>query len=237
MFFGRPDSSFSDRRDAGRQLAKQLSRFRDRQDVVVLALPRGGVPVAFEVAQDLRAPLDVFIVRKLGVPGHEELAMGAIASGGTIVRNEDVIRQMNVAASSFEAAVSSESRELARREVAYRGDRPALKVLNRVVILVDDGIATGASMRAAVHAVQRGQPKLVIVAVPVAAENTVRDFNDNLALTVCVHTPEEFFNVGAWYDDFSQTSDKEVRDLLAQATLDLARESDVDFDGPNASHP
>lgn len=233
MFFGRPAFTFRDRRDAGRQLAKQLSRFAGRKDVVVLALPRGGVPVAFEVSQQLHAPLDVFIVRKLGAPGHEELAMGAIASGGTIVRNEDVIRHLDVSSAAFEAVVARENKELLRREFAYRCNRSAQDVSDRIVILVDDGIATGASMKAAVQAVQQKKPQMVIVAVPVAAAHTICEFNDNLALTIAVLAPEDFFNVGAWYADFSQTSDQEVSELLSLASVHLP--SDGDFHGSNAS--
>lgn len=215
MSFGSAPSSFADRRDAGRRLGRALSKYRQRQDVIVLALPRGGVPVAFEVSRALQAPLDVFIVRKLGVPGHEELAMGAIASGGTIVRNEDVIKHMNVSPSVFDLVVDRELAELARREYAYRGKRPPINLFDKVVILVDDGIATGASMRAAVETIKNNRPKLVVIAVPVAAAGTVFDFNNRVAPTIAVQTPADFFNVGAWYDDFSQTSDEEVEQLLS----------------------
>ena len=172
MFSGSSPSSFIDRRDAGRRLGKELFKYRQRRDVIVLGLPRGGVPVAFEVAKSLQAPMDVFIVRKLGVPGHEELAMGAIASGGTIVRNEDVIKHMGVSSDTFDLVVDRELAELARREYAYRGKRPPINLFDKVVILVDDGIATGASMRAAVEATRISRPKLVVIAVPVAAAST-----------------------------------------------------------------
>lgn len=215
--FSRSPKTFANRRDAGRQLARHLHEYKGRKDVVVLGLPRGGVPVAFEVAQELAVPLDVFIVRKLGAPGQEELAMGAIASGGTLVRNEDVIRHMQISRAAIEEAVLRESEELARREFAYRGDRPPIDVRQQVVILVDDGIATGASMRAAVQALQSSGAQMVLVAIPVAAAQTVTEFNATVAPVVCVQTPEDFFNVGSWYDDFAQTTDKEVSQLLASA--------------------
>lgn len=236
MSFGSSRTTFANRRDAGRRLGRELSKYRQRQDVIVLGLLRGGVPVAFEVARSLQVPLDVFIVRKLGVPGHEELAMGAIASGGTIVRNEDVIKQMSVSPSTFDLVVDRELTELVRRENAYRGKRPPINVFDKIVILVDDGIATGASMRAAVEAIRVSRPKLVMVAVPVAAAGTVFDFNNRIAPTIAVQTPADFFNVGAWYDDFSQTSDNEVEQLLS-ASKDRPRDAAEGGIDPNWNCP
>jgi putative phosphoribosyl transferase len=210
---------FRDRRHAGQVLAKQLEHYAGWDDVVVLALPRGGVPVAFEVAKALKAPLDVFLVRKLGLPGHEELAMGAIASGGVRVLNEDVVRRLDIPASIIDQVASREQKELERRERAYRGDRPSLDVQDRIAILVDDGLATGASMRAAVAGLKRRQPASVIVAVPTAAPETCKDLEDEVDEIVCAITPQPFFGVGLWYDDFSQTTDEVVRDLLEQAAV------------------
>lgn len=235
MFSG-SSPSFVDRRDAGRRLGKELFKYRQRRDVIVLGLPRGGVPVAFEVAKSLQAPMDVFIVRKLGVPGHEELAMGAIASGGTIVRNEDVIKHMGVSSDTFDLVVDRELAELARREYAYRGKRPPINLFDKVVILIDDGIATGASMRAAVEAVRSSRPKLVVVAVPVAAAGTLFDFNNRVAPTIAVQAPADFFNVGAWYEDFSQTSDEEVEKLLTagrEAAQSASSKDNAGFDDPD----
>ena len=185
--------------------------------MVVLALPRGGVPVGAEVARALGAPLDVFLVRKLGVPGHEELAMGAIASGGVRVVNETVARQLGIPADVVDAAAEREGQELARREAAYRDGRPAPDVRGKTVILVDDGLATGSTMRAAVAAVRRARPAAVVVAVPVGSAETCADFRGEADVVVCAEEPEPFFAVGTWYDDFSQTTDDEVRELLAQA--------------------
>jgi putative phosphoribosyl transferase len=210
---------FRDRRHAGQVLAKQLEHYAGWDDVVVLALPRGGVPVAFEVAKALKAPLDVFLVRKLGLPGHAELAMGAIASGGVRVLNEDVVRRLDIPASIIDQVASREQKELERRERAYRGDRPSLDVQDRIAILVDDGLATGASMRAAVAGLKRRQPASVIVAVPTAAPETCKDLEDEVDEIVCAITPQPFFGVGLWYDDFSQTTDEVVRDLLEQAAV------------------
>ncbi len=236
MFSGSSPSSFVDRRDAGRRLGRELLKYRQRRDVIVLGLPRGGVPVAFEVAKYLQAPMDVFIVRKLGVPGHEELAMGAIASGGTIVRNEDVIKHVGVSSDTFDLVVDRELAELARREYAYRGKRPPINLFDKVVVLVDDGIATGASMRAAVEAVRISRPKLIVVAVPVAAAGTLFDFNNRVAPTIAVQAPSDFFNVGAWYEDFSQTSDEEVEQLLSagrDAAQSATSANDAGFDEPD----
>lgn len=207
---------FQDRRDAGRQLAAALPDYTGRPDVIVLALPRGGVPVAYEVAKSLGAPLDVFLVRKIGVPGHEELAMGAIASGGVRVVNEDVVRELGIPKSLFDAVAADELLELQRRERAYRDDRPAPDVRGKTVILVDDGLATGSSMRAAVAALRRLDPAKIVVAVPVAASEVCTEFQDVADDVVCAQTPPSFRAVGLWYDDFSQTSDEEVRELLTQ---------------------
>jgi predicted phosphoribosyltransferase len=209
--------TFRDRAEAGRLLAGKLDEFRGRPDVIVLALPRGGVPVAFEVARAIGAPLDVLMVRKLGVPGHEELAMGALASGDRRVLNREVIQALKIDDETIEAAVRKEQRELQRRERAYRDDRPFPDLAGRVVILVDDGLATGSTMRAAVAAVREQGPERVVVAVPTAAPSTCEEFRDLADDCVCVMTPEPFRAVGLWYEDFSQTSDEEVRELLRRA--------------------
>jgi predicted phosphoribosyltransferase len=208
---------YRDRFDAGRALAARLSRYAGRNDVVVLALPRGGVPVGFEVAQALGAPLDIFLVRKLGVPGHEELAMGALASGGTRVLNAEVVRALRIPEEVIDAVAREEGRELERRERAYRGGRPPADVRGKIVILVDDGLATGSTMRAAVAALRKQQPGRVVVAVPVGAQETCEELRAEADEVVCARMPESFFAVGQWYDDFSQTTDDEVRDLLHQA--------------------
>jgi putative phosphoribosyl transferase len=186
----------------------------------VLALPRGGVPVAFEVAEALHAPLDIFLVRKLGVPGQEELAMGAIATGGVRVLNEDVVRYLNIPGEVIDAVATDEQRELERRERAYRGDRPAPDACGRTVILVDDGLATGSTMRAAAAALRRQQPARIVVAVPVASAQTCDEFRREVDDIVCTVTPEPFHGVGMWYQDFSQTTDEEVRELLKRASHD-----------------
>jgi len=208
---------FRNRTDAGRQLAARLQAYANRPDVVVLALPRGGVPVAFEVARALHAPLDVFLVRKLGVPGHEELAMGAIASGGVRVLNEDVVRTLHIPEEAIDAVAAEEQQELERRESAYRGGRPPADVRGRTVILVDDGLATGSSMRAAVAALRRQEPARIVVAVPVGAVETCEDLGAEADEAVCVRTPDPFYAVGIWYGNFAQTTDEEVRDLLERA--------------------
>ena len=214
------ERAFPNRAEAGRLLADRLEKYAGRNDVIVLGLPRGGVPVAYEVAKSLRAPLDVFIVRKLGVPGFEELAAGAIASGGVRVLNEDVLRALPNADEIIESVTAKETAELERREKSYRADRPAPELRDRVVILVDDGLATGATMRAAVKALrQRGVAKIV-VAVPVGPPDTCREFEDEADETICASAPEFFQAVGQYYEDFSQTSDEEVRDLLARAAKD-----------------
>jgi putative phosphoribosyl transferase len=208
---------FRDRAEAGRLLAERLRRYSGRDDVVVLALPRGGVPVAYEVAKTLRAPLGVLVVRKIGVPGHEELAMGALASGGVLVLDENIVRAIGLDRSQLERAIASELRELERRQAAYGESGDALDLDGKTVILVDDGLATGSTMRAAAEAVRRLNPARVIVAVPVASEETCDRFRDVVDEIVCDVTPKPFHAVGLWYDDFTQTSDEEVRDLLARA--------------------
>src|SRR2546427_1256932 len=211
------ERAFPDRIEAGRLLAEELEKYADRDDVIVLGLPRGGVPVANEVATRLRAPLDVFIVRKLGVPGFEELAAGAIASGGVRVLNEDVMRAIPHADQAIEAVTARETAELQRREEIYREGRAPPELRDRIAILVDDGLATGATMRAAVKALrQRGVAKIV-VAVPVGPPDTCRGLEERADETICLSTPEFFQAVGQYYEDFSQTSDEDVRELLSQA--------------------
>lgn len=206
---------FSDRHQAGNVLARSLEQFAGRKDVVVLGLPRGGVPVAFEVARALHAPLDVCVVRKLGLPMHSELATGAIASGGVRVLNEDVIAGYRPSEEAIDAVTRAEEVELARRESAYRGTRPAIPMEGRVVIIVDDGLATGATMRAAVLATRRLKPSRIVVAVPVGAPETCQALRAIADDVVCVLMPEYFEAVGLWYEDFGQTTDDEVRQLLA----------------------
>jgi len=208
---------FADRRAAGRVLADELHKYACRNDVVVLALPRGGVPVAFEVACALAAPLDVFVVRKLGAPRHPELAMGAIASGGVRVLNEEVVAYYRPSPDELQRITDVERRELERRELAYRGGRPHVPIAGRIAILVDDGLATGASMRAAVQAARALGPSQVVVAVPVGAPDSCRSIETVADEVVCVERPEPFDAVGCWYGDFSQTADEEVRELLAQS--------------------
>ncbi len=208
---------FADRTEAGQRLAKALSAYAGRQDLLVLALPRGGVPVAWEVAQALGAELDLMIVRKLGVPWQPELALGAIASRGARVLNQDVVSTLGLSEQAIEEIVRKEAQELARRERAYRGERPFPEVYGRTVILVDDGLATGATMRAAVAALKQLQPTAIVVAVPVAPPETVAKLREEVDEVVCLATPENFYAVGQWYVDFSQISDEEVRKLLAKA--------------------
>ena len=208
---------FRDRTDAGRRLAARLVKYAGRAGVLVLALPRGGVPVAFEVARALGAPLGVFLVRKLGAPGHEELAMGAIASGGVCVVNEPVVRELRVSGVEFEGVAARERAELERRERAYLGDREAPDARGRTIVLVDDGLATGSTMRAAATALRRQGPERVVVAVPVASRETCEELRAEVDEVVCAETPEPFRGVGRWYADFSQTTDEEVRALLAKA--------------------
>lgn len=208
---------FRDREDAGRRLAAALARYAGRDDVVVLALPRGGVPVGFEVATRLGAPLDVMIVRKLGTPGQPELAMGAIASGGVRVMNDEVISGLRIRQDSIDAVAEREQREIERREDTYRGGQPPLEVRDRTVIVVDDGLATGATMRAAVAALKRRGPARIVVAVPTAAADSAELVRGEADEVVCLATPEPYFAVGIWYENFSQTSDQEVGALLQRA--------------------
>lgn len=210
---------FRNRRHAGEVLAKRLREYADRSDVVVLALPRGGVPVGFEVAHALHVPLDVFVVRKLGVPGHEELAMGAIASGGVRIVNKDIVEALNLPDSAIERAAEEQERELARREALYRGGHPFPDLRNRTVILVDDGLATGSSMRAAVQALRRHDPARIVVAVPTAPADTCEALRAEVDEVICAITPEPFNAVGQSYEEFPQTCDEEVRDLLNRPNL------------------
>jgi putative phosphoribosyl transferase len=202
---------FVNRSEAGRALADKLIPYNDRPDVVVLALPRGGVPVAGEVARTLHAPLDIFLVRKLGVPGHQKLAMGAIASGGGRVLNGDVVRSLRISDHEIDRVATAEAQELERRERLDRGDRPLLDLTGRIVILIDDGLATGSTMRAAAEAIRKLGPKRLVVAVPIAARDTCEAFRDEVDKVVCAITPGPFHAVGLWYDNFSQTTDEEVR--------------------------
>jgi predicted phosphoribosyltransferase len=208
---------FRDRSAAGRSLARTLATYAGRDDVLVLALPRGGVPVAYEVARALGAPLDVFVVRKLGVPGHEELAMGAIASSGAIVLDQGLVQGLGISREQIERTVAEELRELERREDAYRLGRDPPELSGKTVILVDDGLATGSTMRAAAEAVKQLDPARVVVAVPVAPPETCEELREVVDDVVCAQTPSPFQAVGRWYEDFSQTSDEEVRELLEAA--------------------
>lgn len=212
---------FRNRRDAGRKLVEKLTSYHNRPDVVVLALPRGGVPVAYEVALALNAPLDIFIVRKLGMPGQEELAIGAIASGGIRVLNEKIVRQARISQQVIDAMTQHELQELERREQAYRRNRPAIEVRNRIVILVDDGLATGASMRAAVAGLRALNARRIVVAVPTADPQTCEAFRPIVDEIVCATTPEPFYGISKWYQDFSQITDEEVEKLLEQAAGQL----------------
>ena len=219
---------FHDRRDAGQRLAATLRDYAGRDRLLILALPRGGVPVAYEVARALRAPLDVFLVRKLGVPGHEELAMGAIASGGVRVLNEEVVRTLRIPLQMIEEVARRELGELCRREQEYRDGRPPVDVAGKTVVLVDDGLATGSTMLAAAEALRRMGPARLVVAVPVGAPETCERLQPVADDVVCAVTPEPFHAVGMWYEDFSQTDDREVRELLARSTR---------ADGASASPP
>lgn len=212
MEFG--ERRFRDRTEAGERLAAKLTAYARRPDVLVLGLPRGGVPVAYEVARVLNVPLDIMAVRKLGVPGEEELAMGAIASGGVRVLNRDIVRMLGLSDGAIDAAAAKEQRELARREQLYRGERPVPELRGRTVILVDDGIATGATMRAAITAVRQQEPAHVVVAVPVAAAATCDDLRAEGNDVVCVEMPEALFAIGFWYEEFGQTTDGEIQMLL-----------------------
>jgi putative phosphoribosyl transferase len=212
-----PEQRFSNRRDAGAKLAEKLLPYAGRSDVVVLALPRGGVPVAYEVAVALRAPLDVFEVRKLGVPSHDELAMGAIASGGAYWLNNNVIDALNIPREAILRVVAQEQQELERREKVYRDNRPRPEVKGKIVLLIDDGLATGASMLAAIAALRRKEPERIVVAVPVAPPDTCAALRERADDVVCLLTPEPFGGVGVWYDNFAQLSDDDVCTLLKRA--------------------
>ncbi len=216
------ERAFANRTEAGRLLAEKLVNYAGRADVIVLGLPRGGVPVAFEVAQRLGAPLDVFIARKLGVPGFEELAAGAIASGGVRVLNEDVMRSIPHADEAIDAVTIRETAELERREQIYREGRPPPELRDRIVILVDDGLATGATMRAAVKALRERGAAKIVVAVPVGPLDTCHALEERADETICLSTPEFFQAVGQYYEDFSQTSDEDVRELLSQAAQEMS---------------
>jgi putative phosphoribosyl transferase len=222
-------SLFTDRRHAGRLLASVVGKFGGRRDVVVLALPRGGVPVAYEVAKSLGAPLDVWVVRKLGVPGQEELAMGALASGNLIVLNEEVVRSRGITKGAILEAIRSESRELARRERVYRGERPRIDVAGKTVLLVDDGLATGATMRAAIRALRQRHPGRIVAAVPVSAPETCADLSSEADEMICAMTPDMFQAVSVSYGDFSQTSDDEVRELLVAARREQEQREQIRF--------
>lgn len=208
---------YANRSDAGLRLAAELHEYAGRHDLLVLALPRGGVPVGFQMAEALDAPLDLMLVRKLGFPGHEELAMGAIASGGVRVLNSDLVQRLGVPREMVDEVIERETRELSRRERAYRGDRPPPEIRGQCVILIDDGLATGSTMLAAVQAIRQQEPGSIIVAIPVAPADTVEEFRAQVDRIVCPETPLDFGGVGRWYQDFSQTTDTEVRDLLARA--------------------
>jgi putative phosphoribosyl transferase len=218
---------FADRAEAGCIVADMLAAYSGRSDVIVLGLPRGGVPVAYEVARVLGAPLDVFLVRKLGAPGQEELAMGAIASGGVVVINDEVVEALKISFRTLEAEVDSERQELARREAIYRGGRPALDVRGKIVVLVDDGLATGSTMRAAVAALRQQEPARIVVAVPIGAASTCDELQAIADECICAVAPEHFRAVGLWYDDFAQIDDVAVCDLLTQADSSFRRRQDL----------
>jgi putative phosphoribosyl transferase len=208
---------YRDRFDAGRQLAERLLHYRDQPEVLVLGLPRGGVPIAFELAHKLHAPLDVFLVRKLGVPGHEELAMGAIASGDVLILNDDVVNALHISQATIQRAAERERRELRRQETVYRANSAQPAIEGRTIILVDDGLATGSTMRAAVLAIRRQEPARIVVAVPVGAAQTCAEFAAEADETICAVAPEHFFAVAMWYEDFSPTDDATVQRLLQEA--------------------
>jgi putative phosphoribosyl transferase len=217
MDFGDEQPIFKDRDDAGRKVAEQLLTYADRKDVIVLGIPRGGVPVAFQVAKVLRVPLDIFVSRKLGVPGQEELAFGALASGGVRVLDREIIEGVGISEAQIEQITEKAKKELTRRESIYRGVRPPLRVEGQVVVLVDDGIATGSSMRAAIQALRQMKPARLIVAVPVAPISTCNRLRPEVDELICVNTPKYFYAIGQFYDDFSQVADEQVIELLRQA--------------------
>jgi putative phosphoribosyl transferase len=209
--------AFRDRREAGRKLAAKLQRFRDRPDVLVLALPRGGVPVGFELARELNLPLDVFVVRKLGVPWQPELAMGAVASGGIRFLNRDMVRSLGVSESEIAETTAREEESVRQRDILFRDSRPAPKIAGQTVLVVDDGLATGSSMRAAVAALRQRSPARIVVVVPVGSAATCRELESQADEVLCLVTPEPFWAVGQWYADFSPTTDQQVQELLRQA--------------------
>ncbi|MDJ0675424.1 MAG: phosphoribosyltransferase [Calothrix sp. MO_167.B42] len=208
---------FSNRTEAGKMLAQKLTAYTNRKDVLVLALPRGGVPVGSEVAKALNAPLDVCIVRKLGVPGHKELAMGAIANGGVRILNYDVVGWLNISSATIEKVAAHELRELQRRDRVYRGDRSPPNVRNNTIILVDDGIATGSTIRAAIAILQQQKPQRIVVATPVAPLSVCRELQALVDEVVCLSMPEPFYAIGLWYENFNQTTDAQVRQLLEKS--------------------
>jgi putative phosphoribosyl transferase len=208
------------RTQAGQLLALKLAAYANRSDVLVLALPRGGVPVAFEIAKTLNLPLDICLVRKLGVPGRKELAMGAIATGGTLVINRDVVDWLHISPDMVQQVIVQEQQELERRDRAYRGDRPLPEIENRTIILVDDGIATGSTLRAAIATLRQQNPREIVVAVPIASSIVCQELKAEVDQVVCLRKPEPLNSISLWYEDFSQTSDEEVRTLLAQAARD-----------------
>lgn len=215
---------FPNRTEAGRRLALLLHEYANRKNVIVLGIPRGGVPVAFEVARTLRAPLDVLVLRKLGVPGHEELGFGAIASGGIRALNSEIVEALRISPRDIELVTEREAKELKRREHAYRGRRPALDLKGRTVILVDDGIATGSGMLAAINALRQMKPAQIVVAVPVAPASTCDHLRGEVDELICLATPEPFYGVGQFYYDFSQVSDEEVNELLDRAAQEIDRQ-------------
>lgn len=205
---------FRNRTEAGQLLAKKLTPYANRTDVLVLGLPRGGVPIAYEIAKSLNVPLDICLVRKLGAPGNRELAMGAIATGGIMVLNDDVVESLSVSQETIAKVVALEEKELERRDRAYRGARPFPDVQGRAILLVDDGIATGATLRAAIATLRQQQPASIIVAIPVAPLSTYNELKAEVDEVVCLATPEHFYSISIWYDEFRQTTDEEVRELL-----------------------
>jgi putative phosphoribosyl transferase len=207
-------NKYSDRHEAGKILADNLKLYTNNPNVMILALPRGGVPVGYEISRALSVPLDIFVVRKLGVPGHEELAMGAIATNDTVIFNQEIINRLHIPSVSIDETIESEKKELKRRETAYRGNKPFPSLKDKIIILVDDGIATGATMRAAIKAVYQKQPLRLILAVPVAALSTYEEMKEKVDEIICPLRPRDFYAVGEWYDDFSQTTDDEVIQLL-----------------------
>lgn len=216
------NSRFHDRTEAGRLLAVQLADYANNPDMLVLGLPRGGVPVAYQIAKAIHAPLDVWLVRKLGVPGQEELAMGAIASGSIMVLNNEIIQALGISQRVIQQVAADEKQELERRDRAYRGDHPPLNVQDRTIVLVDDGIATSSTLRAAIAALQQQQPKRIVVAAPVCPPSVCEALRSIVDEVICLATPEPLSSIGMWYEDFSQTTDDEVRELLQQSATELA---------------